>query len=662
MAPKPITADVAPQGTAPAEDAKPSPAGAVTNVVVLAADTTLLELLKHALDGRQRVWRADDAMHAADLLVAAQSGVFLVDAALTTHETPVLIDRIHEQFPDLPIVVAGRRDDELELGQRISSGVVFRFLHKPASAERIRNFIDAAARRSVDRSAAEPRKPEGSALAAVRSIRLPKLRLDPALVRRATRLAAVPVLAALVLWAVVAVVEQRPWEHVALPSLPVASAPSAPAAAPPPGQAETARLLGAAAIALTQGRLAEPEGENAIELYRAVLIRDPGNAEARDGLRRTAAALLLRVEELLLGDDVPGAAGALDAARSADPANPRLEFFSSQLEREREQAQTASAVTPDLGAALAEQALTAQINALLAQADARMKAGRLAGGTDTAEALIMEARRLRPDDAGAARAINALSGRMLLAAREALSAGDAPTADAWLDRAEALGVETGAVARLRAEMTSMRLASVQEDRSRLLALANQRIAQGRLLEPTSDSARYYTDLLRAADPGYAGLAETESLLAASLLGRAQELIRDGRPADAERFIAAADAAGARAADLAAVRNEVAAGRAPGRAATEVLPESVLKRTVSPPVRYPPRARDRRIEGWVELEYTVAADGTTRDATVLAASPVGYFEDAAREAVKAWKYEPKVIAGQPVEQRVRLRLVFQLAAG
>ncbi len=660
LASKPITADVVPEAVAANEDARPSAGTVATNVVVLAGDPTLLEMLKHSLDGRQRVWRADDPMHAADLLVAAQSGVLLVDAGLTAHETPGLIDRLHEQFPDLPIVVAGRRDDEIELGQRISNGVVFRFLHKPVSAERVRNFIDAAVRRAGDRPVAEPRKPEFDAIAAARSIRLPRLRLDPALLRKGARLAALPLLVALALWVLAAIVEQRPWERVSLPSMPAPTRPAAPVASPPtPGQSENARLLGAAAIALTQGRLAEPEGQNAIELYRAVLIRDPGNREARDGLERTAEALLARVEQQLLAGDFTGAAGALDAARSADPTHPRLEFFSSQLQRARDSTPAAATVTPGQGAVLADLALAGQVNGLLAEANARMKAGRLAGGTESAETLVLEARRLRPDDPGVQQALNALSGRMLLASREALSAGDLDTATRWLDRAEALGVDTAAVARLRAEMASMQRASVQEDLSRLLAVANQRIAQGRLLDPATDSARHYVDLLRAASPDYDGLAETERLLAARLLERAGSLSRDGQYAQAERFISAADAAGARAADLAAVRGQLDAGRALQRAAGEVLPESALSRKAHAPVRYPARARDRRIEGWVEVEYTVAMDGTTRDITVLQASPEGVFEDATLAAIGAWQYEPRIVAGQPVDQRVRLRVVYQL---
>lgn len=662
MSPKPLTFDSGPEGTAGPGDHDAAPLGVPANVVVLAGDATLLEILKHSLEGRQRVWRADDVVHAADLLVAAQTGVLFIDAALTAHDSPALVDRLHDQFPDLPIIVAGRRDDELELGQQISNGVVFRFLHKPVSADRVRNFIDAAIRRLGEQPAAAPRKAEFAALKAARSIRLPRLRFDPVLARRLARRSALPALAVLALWALVAIVQQRPWEHIALPSLPVPTARESAEPAAPATPRDVSRLLGAAAVARTRGQLSEPEGQNAIELYRAVLIRDPGNEEARRGLARTAEELLSRVEQSLLARDIAAAAAALDAARSADPSNSRLEFFSSQLERERAQARGASAMPPPDGATQAERDLVAQANRLLTLADARMKGGSLTGGSDSAEAYVLEASNLRPEDPGVQQALNALSGRMLLAASEALAAGDLPGASYWLDRAEALGVDGKAVARLRAEVASTRVATVQEDRSRLLALANQRIAQGRLLEPPTDSARHFVDLLRAADPAYEGLAETQSLLASVLLDEAQSLASSGRHAEAEARLAVAESFGARATDAARVRSLVGASRALARAASEVLPESELNRIVHQPVRYPPRARDRQVEGWVDVEFTVGADGTTRDPTVMGSSPAGMFEEATLKAIAGWQYAPRVVAGKPVDQRVMLRVRFQLAAG
>ena len=52
------------------------------NVVVLAKDTALLDMLTPAVEGRPHVWRADDVVHAADLLLAAPYAVLLLDAAL----------------------------------------------------------------------------------------------------------------------------------------------------------------------------------------------------------------------------------------------------------------------------------------------------------------------------------------------------------------------------------------------------------------------------------------------------------------------------------------------------------------------------------------------------------------------------------------------------
>jgi len=639
---------------------------AVANVVVLADDATLIELLRHAIGSRQRVWRADDAMHAADLLVAAQTGVLFMDMAVTGSETPQLVDRLHDQFPELPIVVAGRRDDELTIGPHISSGAVYRFLHKPVSAERARTFLDAAARRAGPPKRHEPKKAEFNPLAAARALRLPALRIDPALARRAGRALGLLGLALALLWGAGEVAERRPWQHVSLPSVALPSLPgrtddAAPAPAVAQEATELSRLLGAAGIALTQGRLAEPEGQNAIELYRAVLLRDPGNEQAREGLSRTAEDLLARVEQALIAEDLATAAGALDAARGADPTHPRLDFYSTQLQRERERLRAANATAPGRSATV-DKELGAETGRLLTLADARMKQGRLAGSADAAEAYVLAARDLRPDDPGVQQALNALSSRLLLAATQALGTGDTAAARNWLDRADALAVDPTAVARLRAEMESARVATVQEDLSRLLALANQRIAQGRLVDPPTDSARHYVDLLRAADPRYDGLAETERLLASRLLDDARRLGGEGRLAEAERVLAQAESAGARGAEAAALRRDLSVSRERSRAERETLPENALERLVHRPASYPPRARERGIEGWVEVEYTVAADGTTRDAVVTAAEPAGVFDDAVLQAISGWRYAPRLVGGQPVEQRVVARLRFELAGG
>ncbi len=76
--------------------------------------------------------------------------------------------------------------------------------------------------------------------------------------------------------------------------------------------------------------------------------------------------------------------------------------------------------------------------------------------------------------------------------------------------------------------------------------------------------------------------------------------------------------------------------------------------------YPPSARSRRVEGWVDVEFDVASDGSTRNAKVIAAQPQYVFEEATLRAIAGWKYSPKVQDGRPVERKgLRVRLRFDL---
>ena len=76
--------------------------------------------------------------------------------------------------------------------------------------------------------------------------------------------------------------------------------------------------------------------------------------------------------------------------------------------------------------------------------------------------------------------------------------------------------------------------------------------------------------------------------------------------------------------------------------------------------YPIQARQRRIEGWVDVSFTVSADGSVRDPVVIGAEPKAIFDRAALQAVKGWKYNPRIVDGRPVERPdMRVRVRFQL---
>jgi protein TonB len=76
--------------------------------------------------------------------------------------------------------------------------------------------------------------------------------------------------------------------------------------------------------------------------------------------------------------------------------------------------------------------------------------------------------------------------------------------------------------------------------------------------------------------------------------------------------------------------------------------------------YPPDANERGIEGWVDLKFTVTKNGSVKDPSVIKADPPSVFNRAAIDAVKKWKYRPKVVDGKAVEEHnVKAHVVFNL---
>ena len=88
------------------------------------------------------------------------------------------------------------------------------------------------------------------------------------------------------------------------------------------------------------------------------------------------------------------------------------------------------------------------------------------------------------------------------------------------------------------------------------------------------------------------------------------------------------------------------------------------RDVVPLVRvqpqYPMSAKQRGVEGWVELMFTITKAGTVSDIVVTASLPGTIFNRAAIQAVGKWKYNPKIENGTAVERPgVRQRIKFEL---
>jgi protein TonB len=75
--------------------------------------------------------------------------------------------------------------------------------------------------------------------------------------------------------------------------------------------------------------------------------------------------------------------------------------------------------------------------------------------------------------------------------------------------------------------------------------------------------------------------------------------------------------------------------------------------------YPSDAARSRQEGWVEVAFTVSADGKVKDASVVTATPPRIFNAAALRAVQGWVFQPRLENGKPAEQSIRTRIEFKL---
>lgn len=56
-------------------------------------------------------------------------------------------------------------------------------------------------------------------------------------------------------------------------------------------------------------------------------------------------------------------------------------------------------------------------------------------------------------------------------------------------------------------------------------------------------------------------------------------------------------------------------------------------------QYPRKAAQKKLEGWVKLEFTVATDGSVLDIKVVDAKPRRVFNRAAIKAISKWKFKP-----------------------
>ena len=92
-------------------------------------------------------------------------------------------------------------------------------------------------------------------------------------------------------------------------------------------------------------------------------------------------------------------------------------------------------------------------------------------------------------------------------------------------------------------------------------------------------------------------------------------------------------------------------------AVDKIPQALHK--VEP--LYPQRARKQGVCGKVVLRFLVETDGHVSRPSVLEASPAGYFEQSALDAIRHWRFKPGLYRGRAVATWVVLPVQFQLTS-
>lgn len=211
--------------------------------------------------------------------------------------------------------------------------------------------------------------------------------------------------------------------------------------------------------------------------------------------------------------------------------------------------------------------------------------------------------------------------------------------------------------RVAAERDRARRARLAADQARSAWVSSVRgaIESGNLVTPAGASAR---DLLAEQNRWNAERTQLTGELVTAIVDTAQFYINDGRLPDAETLINAAQEMGDEPERYAALRESLEAAyiEAESKRIAQMSELVQLKRTTP---RYPKRAAQFNISGWVNVYFTVTPTGETANVEVVASEPEKVFDRAAVSAVENWEFKPIEYRGQVISQRAAARLVFDV---
>lgn len=191
------------------------------------------------------------------------------------------------------------------------------------------------------------------------------------------------------------------------------------------------------------------------------------------------------------------------------------------------------------------------------------------------------------------------------------------------------------------------LAKADPENYTLTILRSKLDAQRKTLDREQQQAVDAQKAQQLAQQNAAAAAKQQAEQAAAAEAQRQQAAREQASRVAAQQSPAANAA----------RPAAAPTPKPTAADAEPISDAVLVRQVSP--RYPTAAMRANQEGWVDVEFSVSADGSVSNVTVVDSQPKHVFDRSAIDAVSRWEYKPATRNGEPMTVTLRRRLQFNL---
>jgi serine/threonine-protein kinase PpkA len=333
---------------------------------------------------------------------------------------------------------------------------------------------------------------------------------------------------------------------------------------------QTDELLFRAAAAFSAGQLL---GENgAMALYKSVLDADAANGVALNGLKHVGEALAKQARDAIAAGKIDIANQRIDDLARLAPNNPAIPELRGEIAKAR---------SDD----------TSAIEQTLTRAETQLRAGRISGAEDSAQALFQSVLSRSADNARAKAGLRKVAQALLVQANASLDANNPSGAEKLIQQVQSLAPDLPELrdskSRLREQREQIDIANKKPQVSaadlaripQMLEEANRALSAGNLIVPPGDSAydqfrgvlrmdrnnaqaneglqripararelfepalkespnkaRGLYDALSETAPGDAALSSMRERLAEAYLDVANARIADGRRADAERAL------------------------------------------------------------------------------------------------------------------------------